>query len=117
MKQKLKLKVCGMGSSKNILEVAALQPAYLGFIFYEKSSRNFSGVLPSLDASIKKTAVFVDASFEFVRDKVREFDFQAVQLHGKESPLFCERVKSLGVEVFKVFSVKSDFDFSLFFSL
>jgi phosphoribosylanthranilate isomerase len=113
MKQKFKLKVCGMGSSKNILEVAALQPDYLGFIFYEKSSRNFKGVLPSLDTRIKKTAVFVDASFEFVRDKVREFDFQAVQLHGKESPLFCERVKSLGVEVFKVFSVKSDFDFSL----
>ena len=54
MKQKFKLKVCGMGSSKNILEVAALQPEYLGFIFYEKSSRNFTSEIPSLDARIKK---------------------------------------------------------------
>ena len=32
----------------NINQVAALQPDYLGFIFYEKSSRFFEGVIPKL---------------------------------------------------------------------
>jgi phosphoribosylanthranilate isomerase len=107
----MKIKVCGMGAPENILAVSALKPDYLGFIFFEKSARNFTGDIPVLDASIKKTGVFVDASFEFVKEKIEEFDFQAVQLHGKESPEFCRQLKELGVEVFKVFSVKYDFDF------
>ena len=107
----MKIKVCGMGAPENILAVSALKPDYLGFIFFEKSARNFTGDIPVLDASIKKTGVFVDASFEFVKEKIEEFDFQAVQLHGKESSEFCSKVKELGVEVFKVFSVKYDFDF------
>lgn len=109
----MKIKVCGMGSPENILEVAALQPDYLGFIFFEKSARNFTGLIPELDYDIIKTGVFVDASFEFVHDKVIQYKLQAVQLHGKESPEYCEQVKELGVEVFKVFSIKQDFDFKL----
>ena len=108
----MKIKICGMGTPENIIDVAGLKPDYLGFIFFEKSVRNFTGEMPVLNASIKKTGVFVDASFDFVKEKVEEFDFQAVQLHGKESSDFCRKVKRLGIEVFKVFSVKSDFDFT-----
>jgi len=97
---------------ENIQEVAALCPDYMGFIFFDQSARNFSGPMPEIDAAIKKTGVFVDASFEIIRDKIREYGFKAVQLHGRESPLFCRQIKALGVEVFKVFSVKNDFDFS-----
>jgi phosphoribosylanthranilate isomerase len=107
----MKIKVCGMGTPENILAVAALKPDYLGFIFFEKSARNFTGEIPVLDAAITKTGVFVDASFEFVKNKIEEYDFRAVQLHGKESAEFCRQLKKLGVEVFKVFSVKYDFDF------
>lgn len=109
----LKLKVCGMGTPKNISEVAALRPDYLGFIFYDQSPRNFKGRIPVLDSGIKKTGVFVDASFDFILEKIKEHGFQAVQLHGNEDAFFCERIGALGVEVFKVFSVNSDFDFSL----
>ena len=41
----------------NIAEVAALQPDYLGFIFYEKSPRYFEGEIPSLSLGIKKVGV------------------------------------------------------------
>lgn len=107
----MKTKICGMGSPENILEVAALQPDYLGFIFFEKSARNFKGNIPELSDSIIKTGVFVNATFEFVVEKIKQYNFGAVQLHGKESPEYCEKVKKLGVEVFKVFSIKNDFDF------
>ncbi len=47
------------------MQVAALQPDYLGFIFYEKSARNFdSKNIPKLPKSIKKVGVFVDADLE-----------------------------------------------------
>jgi len=109
----MKIKVCGMRAPENIQEVAALNPDYMGFIFFEKSARNFSGGIPKIDANIKKTGVFVNATFEFIQAKINEFDFKAVQLHGKESPEFCQEIKILGVEVFKVFSVKNNFDFSI----
>jgi phosphoribosylanthranilate isomerase len=109
----MKIKICGMGSPENILEVAALQPDYLGFIFFEKSARNFTGSIPKLSHSIIKTGVFVDATVEFVVEKIKQYNFGAVQLHGKESVAYCERIKMLGVEVFKVFSIKNDFDFEI----
>jgi phosphoribosylanthranilate isomerase len=109
----MKIKICGMGSPDNILEVAALQPDYLGFIFFEKSTRNFIGSIPELSESIIKTGVFVDASIEFVIEKIKEYNFGAVQLHGKESPEYCEKINNLGVEVFKVLSIKNDFDFEI----
>ncbi|MEH6537646.1 MAG: phosphoribosylanthranilate isomerase [Psychroserpens sp.] len=129
----MKLKICGMKYKDNISEVAELQPDYLGFIFYEKSSRFFEGNIPDLPESIKKVGVFVDASLEFVTEKIQAHNLQAVQLHGKESPEFCETLRqvyhsaldaesiknnevsaSAGVtDIIKVFSIKDDFDFSV----
>ncbi len=113
----LKLKVCGMGSRENILEVASLQPDYLGFIFHEKSPRNFHGDIPGISSEIKKTGVFVNATLDFIAEKVKKYNFQAVQLHGEESPEFCQDLKNVPdlskVEIIKVFSIGENFDFDI----
>ncbi len=109
------IKVCGM--KLNTSEVAALQPDYLGFIFYKKSSRFFEGEMPLLPHGIKKVGVFVDASIEEVVEKITHYNLQAVQLHGSESPEYCSTLKekyastSPRVQIIKVFSIKNDFDF------
>lgn len=107
----MKLKICGMKYKNNIEAVEKLQPDYMGFIFYGKSKRNFDGTLPYLPKEIKKVGVFVDAGLEEVKDKINKFDLQAVQLHGDESPEFCNTIKD--VEVIKVFPVGKSFDFSV----
>ena len=109
----MKLKVCGMKYRDNILEVAALRPDYLGFIFYEKSSRFFDGSMLELSKEINKTGVFVDASNDFILECIQLHNLQAVQLHGHESPEFCEALISTDVEIIKVFSIKNQFDFSV----
>src|SRR5680860_116926 len=114
---RLKLKVCGMKSPENIKEAAALHPDYLGFIFYENSPRNFQGEIPEIDLNIKKTGVFVNASVNFIMDKVERYQFQAIQLHGNETTEFCGELKvalnetksyknSDSTEIIKVFSIK-----------
>lgn len=108
----LKLKICGMKFHENIKQVASLKPDYMGFIFFEKSPRNFDAEIPEMDKGIKKTGVFVDASLDFVLEKVKKHQLQAVQLHGKESPEFCAALKVEDLEIIKVFSVKDSFDFS-----
>jgi len=117
----MRIKVCGMKFQENIEAVAALQPDYMGFIFYEKSARFFDGQIPSLPKNIKKVGVFVDASLEYILEKIIEYDLQAVQLHGKESSAFCDALKRHPefisgfhqVEIIKVFSIKETFDFSV----
>ncbi|MEO6348404.1 MAG: phosphoribosylanthranilate isomerase [Aquaticitalea sp.] len=120
----------------NIAEVATLHPDYLGFIFYEKSSRFFDGVIPDLPKSIKKVGVFVDSSIEEILEKVSLHNLDHIQLHGEESAEFCFRLKrhyeenndeeissSINrlpryarnngrIKIIKVFSIKDDFDFS-----
>lgn len=110
----MKIKICGMKYPENILEVGSLLPDYMGFIFWEKSARYFDGAIPNLPQSIKKTGVFVNASQEEIKTKVTQFDLQAVQLHGQESVDFCQGLKdslSESIEIIKVFSVDSAFDF------
>lgn len=114
MKNKLKIKICGMKHLENIQEVAALKPDYLGFIFYPKSPRNFEEIIPEISEDIKKTGVFVDAEINFVINKVNTYNFSAVQLHGSETADYCLKLKQLlpELEIFKVFGIKDSFDFS-----
>ena len=126
----MRLKVCGMKYQDNIEQVAALQPDYLGFIFYEKSARNFNAPsIPVLPKSIRKVGVFVDADINFVIEKINKYNLQAIQLHGKESPEYCLKLKrhfeerndeviaskdtDEKLEIVKVFSIKDEFDFSV----
>lgn len=136
----MKLKVCGMKYTENMQQVAALQPDYLGFIFYEKSKRNFEGIIPDLPNSIKKTGVFVNEYPEILISLVEEYGLDAVQLHGDETAeyvlnlkkqlterraLFIEENKQIKkkknqhkiskyqVEIIKVFGIKDQFNFDV----
>ena len=101
----MKIKVCGMREEANIKELMALKPDYMGFIFFEKSKRDVQGklnkeLLLNFPSSIKKTGVFVNASTEFILNKVEEFGLDAVQLHGHETPEQAAEIHSKGLEVF-----------------
>ena len=115
----LKLKVCGMKFRENIEQVVALKPDYLGLIFYKKSPRFVEDRIDSFEPSLKKTGVFVDASEEFIFEKIRKYDLSVVQLHGNEPPEFCRNLidrfsaEQRDIELIKVFSIKEEFDFQI----
>ncbi|WP_234974706.1 phosphoribosylanthranilate isomerase [Tenacibaculum agarivorans] len=120
----MKLKVCGMKYVENIRQVAELQPDYLGFIFYEKSKRNFEGIIPEIPKGIKKTGVFVNEYVEILVSLAEEYKLEALQLHGDESVAYIKELKEYleqsrkekrlsKVEIIKVFGIKDEFDFSI----
>ena len=109
----MKLKICGMKYSENILEVSQLLPDYIGFIFWKKSSRYFDSEIPKINKSIKKVGVFVDATLEEIISKIKKYNLNAIQLHGNESAEFCKKLKQKNIEIIKVFSVNDDFNFSI----
>ncbi|MCK0130134.1 phosphoribosylanthranilate isomerase [Flavobacteriaceae bacterium F08102] len=114
----MKLKVCGMKYENNISEVSGLAPDFMGFIFYDKSPRNFVGTMPMIASSIQKVGVFVAAPVEEVLEKVMQHDLQLVQLHGNEDPSYCLALNqallklSRKIKIIKVFSVNDQFDFT-----
>ena len=108
-----KLKICGMKYLENIQEIASLKPDYLGFIFWDKSSRKFDlKELPKIESSIKKVGVFVDETLKEIQNKIETFKLDIIQLHGKESAEFCDNLKNEKIEIIKAFSINNDFDFS-----
>lgn len=110
----IKLKICGMKYHENIVEISALHPDYLGFIFWEKSIRNMDvDSIPKIQPSIKKVGVFVDASIDEIKTKVNLFQLDIIQLHGNETIAFCKELKKLNIEIIKVFSINNFFDFSI----
>lgn len=105
----MELKVCGLKHQAK--EVAALGADYLGFIFWEPSSRYYQG--ESLeDVSAKKVGVFVDAPIELVRELASHHQLNYIQLHGKESVEYCKTLAKAGYQLFKAFSVGASIDFN-----
>lgn len=111
---KLKLKICGMRNSANIVDVIALQPDYMGFIFYKDSPRYVGEdfELPVIPKAVKKVGVFVNEQTDQIIRSVSDYQLDLVQLHGHETIDQCKKLKTAEVEVIKVFSVDENFDFN-----
>ena len=115
-----------MREAANIAEVGALPIHFMGFIFYEKSPRFVTDaieVLRSCPEDLTRVGVFVNADIDYVLDKILEYELNAVQLHGSETPLYVHDLAvfmwkkhkiqpNVEVEIIKAFSVDEYFDFN-----
>jgi phosphoribosylanthranilate isomerase len=111
---KMKVKVCGMNNKQNITEVASLGTDLIGLIFFDKSPRGVKkGDVDSAfvkELKISKVGVFVNEALEVVLQIAKEYELNYLQLHGNESPEYCQRVKESGYKVWKAFSVGESID-------
>ena len=115
-----------MREAANIASVSALPIHFMGFIFYDKSPRFVTDaieVLRSCPDDLTRVGVFVNADIDYVLDKILEYELNAVQLHGSETPLYVHDLAvfmwkkhkiqpNVEVEIIKAFSVDYDFDFN-----
>jgi phosphoribosylanthranilate isomerase len=102
----MRIKVCGMTQKEQVEALPDLGISFAGFIFYPKSPRY---VFREMTASqikrvnnINKVGVFVNAPIDEVLHLVDECRLQMVQLHGDETPKYCERIADY-VSVVKAF--------------
>ena len=115
----IKLKICGLTEEQNIYNIIqAVKADYLGFIFYEHSSRFVKNQLTpetvkSLPDDLNKTGVFVNSSLADVLNVAEKYGLDTLQLHGDESPAFCANCKSRNYTIIKVFGVGETLNISL----
>lgn len=102
-----------MRDKENISGLLALKPDYIGFIFYDKSKR-FVVDFPQIEipSTTKKVGVFVNEKVDEVLKVVEKYKLDFVQLHGNETPEFCEKLAAKNIKIIKAFSVDGNFDFS-----
>ncbi len=110
---KIHLKVCGMREPENIAALAVLQPDFIGFIFHELSPR-YCEKVPDvmIPKTIRKTGVFVNNPEDYILQKKEIFQLDYIQLHGAESPLFCQKIRKSVAPVIKAFNLNEHFDFN-----
>lgn len=103
------IKVCGMSEAHNIRDVERAGADWMGFIFYPKSSRYVSVIPHYLPDNAKRVGVFVNEKKEKILETVSLFGLDLVQLHGDETPAFCDEIGKNGLRVIKTFSIGNDF--------
>jgi phosphoribosylanthranilate isomerase len=109
----MRLKVCGMTKIDQLKELEALGIDFAGLIFYKPSPRYAlnGGLSPSKikkeRVKINKIGVFVNESVENILKIVDDWKLDMVQLHGDESPRFCEQISN-HVNTIKAFRIGNE---------
>lgn len=104
----MRVKVCGITQEDQLNNLPESGAAFAGLIFYPKSPRYVlrqmtTGQIKKQN-NITKVGVFVNASVEEVLQMVDECRLHMVQLHGDETPRFCEKIADY-ISVVKAFRV------------
>lgn len=110
----MKVKICGLKSLEDIRIVNKYLPDYVGFVFAGKKRKitkeQAFTFRELLDPRIKTVAVFVNESFQTVKDYVASGVCQVVQLHGEEDTAYLQQVLELRVPVIQACGVRSKED-------
>lgn len=111
----MKIKVCGLRESDDVIALSNTGIDYMGFIFYEGSPRyaRYSleeSTLKYVPKTTRKVGVFVNADTQEILETVGQFGLDMIQLHGEESPETCALVREQ-LPVLKAFRVDEVFDF------
>ena len=107
----MRIKVCGMTQIEQVDKLSDLGVTFAGFIFYPKSPRyvfkHMTTTQIRKENNINKVGVFVNAPVEEVLHMVDECRLHMVQLHGDESPKYCEKIADY-VSVVKAFRLSDN---------
>jgi phosphoribosylanthranilate isomerase len=109
----MRIKVCGMTSIVQLKELEEMGVDFAGLIFYSRSPRYATrgGLTPEVlkkeKLRINRIGVFVNETVEMVLKTVETWKLDMVQLHGDESPIYCEKISN-HVNTIKAFRVSAE---------
>ncbi|WP_446009096.1 phosphoribosylanthranilate isomerase [Candidatus Electrothrix sp.] len=94
---RIRIKMCGTTNLEDALAAVEAGVDALGFIFYTKSPRNVDPkmvriIIEQLPPFVDTVGVFVDRNRKEVEEIIRFCGLGYAQLHGQESPKYCERL-------------------------
>ncbi len=111
----VKVKICGLTNYEDAAAAVDMGADLLGFNFYPKSPRyvtvpKAAEIIGRLPAFTDIVGLFVNATFENIQQALEQCNFDWVQLHGDESPRFCEQFRTVNVRTMKAIRVRGEGD-------
>ncbi len=110
----MRIKICGITQPDQGCAIAQLGATMLGLICVPASPRYVTSeqirrILQDLPISIQTIGVFANASLDQIYQTVVETGLTGVQLHGHESPDFCDRLRQMlpETELIKALRIQS----------
>ncbi|HIB79998.1 MAG TPA: phosphoribosylanthranilate isomerase [Candidatus Marinimicrobia bacterium] len=117
-------KICGITNLDDANVAVENGASAIGFIFYEKSPRTISinnakSISKHLPKTIARVGVFVNHEKDFIRLAISEVPLDMIQLHGDETPDFCNQfdvaiLKALRIKNEASLSVMDQYDVAVF---
>ena len=111
------VKICGITSVNDAQLAIENGASAIGLIFYKPSPRSVSvGVAKKIsnfvNGRVPIVGVFVNENIQVIQSIISTVNLDILQLHGDESPQYCEQFK---IPIIKVFRVDSKFNKSQLF--
>lgn len=110
----MRIKICGICQPAQGKAIAELGITTLGFICVSTSPRYVTLeksqlILQNLPSGMQTIGVFANSSLENIQQIVLETGFTGIQLHGNETPEFCQQIKKNlpHCEVIKALRIRS----------
>lgn len=110
----MRVKICGITQIQQAEAIADMGATALGFICVSASPRyvepsRIRAIADRLPDQILRVGVFANESLDTVASTVAQANLSAVQLHGSESPEFCQQLRQRlpGIELLKAFRIKT----------
>jgi len=108
-----KLKICGIKESSTLQLLHELAVDYVGFVFApskrQVTAQEVKAMLTQVSGYPYPVGVMVNPTLGEIESIMQQVPLHAVQLHGQETPDFCEQVRRrFGVEVWKAISVREE---------
>ena len=108
----VKVKICGITTLEDAHLAIDLGADILGFNFFGGSPRYLpceqaARIAVQLPAFVSLAGVFVNAEAPTIRDTARQCHLEWIQLHGDETPEFCEQFHGDSLRVIKALRVKN----------
>lgn len=117
-------KICGITNLDDANVAVENGASAIGFIFYEKSPRTISinnakSISKHLPKTIARVGVFVNHEKDFINEAISEVPLDMIQLHGDETPDFCNQfdvaiLKALRIKNEASLSVMDQYDVAVF---
>lgn len=110
----MRVKICGITKAQQGQAIAKLGATDLGFICYPPSPRYLSieqmtQIIATLPDDVGKIGVFVNEKPSKIVQVVQQSHLTGVQLHGQETPDFCQEIRQLlpQIEIIKALRVEN----------
>ena len=106
------VKICGITNLEDAMAAIDAGADALGFNFYKPSPRYISpeaagSIVNQLPPRVLSVAVFVNETHSNIRDITTTSRIETLQLHGDESPEFCNELNEY--DIIKAFRVGNEF--------